>query len=114
MLTLGVYCILIWGSTFLLIWKWRGVSFAYLALCWVPIVGLIVPYFMRDQLGWDAIAIWMWVAVASLGLVAVGVGLTIRARRIGLRDATWLSVATFFVAIPALIGVIVVWHIVHN
>lgn len=108
----SIVCILIGlgigGLAFLLISKWRDVGFAYLVLCWVPIVALSAAYLVRERLGYSALAILMAVTVASLGLVALGVGLSVRARQMGLRDANRIVVGTVVAGIPALIVIAVV------
>jgi hypothetical protein len=80
----------------------RGGAVAFVRLCWVPLVALVLAMIARERLGLTLVLALLAIVLASVGLVAFGIALTVGAKRQGSSSAAALMWATIVAGIPLL------------
>jgi hypothetical protein len=80
----------------------RGLRFAFLAICWLPLAALLLAVGAHHHLGYAMIGVLMAILVASVGIVTLGIFLCFNAAREG--GASYSLIAGIVIgALPLLI-----------
>ena len=112
MMTTGVYILLavaIMSIAFILLTARFGARAAFLAVCWVPMAGLLAAIGLHHHLGYSVFAVLGATFAASGGLGILGARLASNARRRTMATKA-LVMGTVFACLP--LALLVCWLIV--
>ena len=88
----------------------RGGPSAFVALCWVPLLALVLGVALHERLGYAVLAVLAASAVGSVVLVVLGTLLVVGACRTGTGSIRLLVSATLVAAAP-LVALLAIWAI---
>ena len=93
------------GVVFAVVSAWRSTIFAFIALCWLPLAGLILVLMAQQQLGLPALGMLATIVGASVVLAGVGIALSIGLKRKGAVVPWSLVFGTVVAGAPVLVVV---------
>jgi hypothetical protein len=112
MMTSGIYSVFgltLVAMTFAAISSARGPRFAFLAICWLPLAGLMLAVGAHNHLGYGMIGVLAAIVVASSGVLTLGVYLCARAAREGAGRASYSLIAGIVIAALPLLILLARW-----